>query len=136
MAPPAWSPGARVGRGPVAERRATRRSGAQAGQAELELLAAIPLLLGLALLVLQLMAVGYAQTLADGSAEAGALAVGAGLEPGPAARGALPGWADDRVEVEAEGGRVAVALRPPALLPALGDRLEVSASAWVRPGGA
>lgn len=103
------------------------------GQAQLELVAAIPLLILAALVCLQLMSVGYAQSLADGSAEAGAIALTSGTAPGAAARAALPGWAHSRVEVEVRGGRVAVELRPPALLPGLGRRLDVSSTAWSRP---
>ena len=49
------------------------------GQASVELLAGIPALLLAGLLALQLLAVGYSVTLADGAAEAGALALAAYL---------------------------------------------------------
>lgn len=115
-----------TGRGGASPRRS-------AGQAQLELLACIPLLIAAGLIVLQLMSVGYSQSLADGSAEAGAIALTAGASAEEAARGALPGWAAGRVEVEVSGGRVAVQMRPPELLPGLGERFEVSSTAWVRP---
>ena len=54
------------------------------GQATVELVAALPALLLTGLLVLQLLATGYALTLADGAAEAGALALASG---GPARLG-------------------------------------------------
>ena len=48
------------------------------GQASVELVAALPALLLAALVALQLLAAGYALTLADGAAEAGALALASG----------------------------------------------------------
>jgi hypothetical protein len=106
---------------------------AQAGQAQLELVASLPILIAAALVVLQLMSVGYAQSLADGSAEAGALALAAGRPAESAARSAVPGWAASRVEAEINGGRVRVRLRPRSLLPGLGSRLSVDSEAWARP---
>lgn len=103
------------------------------GQATVELVAALPALLLAALVALQLLVVGYAMTLADGAAEAGALALASGGSAGDAARGALPGWAEDDVTVAVEGGEVSVRLRPPSPLESLADRLAVSSSAAVRP---
>ncbi len=108
-----------------------RRSG-ELGQASVELLAGLPALLLAGLIGFQLLATGYALTLADGAAEAGALARVAGADPEEAAREALPGWARDRVSVEAAGGGVEVRLRPPSPLPGLAERLEVRSRAWVR----
>jgi hypothetical protein len=103
------------------------------GQASVELLAGLPALVCAGLIALQLLAVGYATTLADGAVEAGAMAVAAGRQPAPAVRAALPGWADDRVAVSARGGRVSVTVEPPSLLRSLARRLEVTATGWVRP---
>ncbi len=105
----------------------------ESGQAQLELIAGLPLLMLAAVVALQLLAVGYAQSLADGAAEAGALAAADGRDPSAAARAGLPGWARGRVDVEVSGGRVAIELDPPALVPGLGDRLDVSSDAWARP---
>lgn len=105
----------------------------EAGQSTVELVAALPALLLAGLLALQLFAVGYALTLADGAAEAGALALATGRPAKAAARDALPAWAEDEVEVTVRGGRVQVRLRPPSPLPALAARLSVSSSAAVRP---
>ena len=102
------------------------------GQASVELLAGLPALLLAGLIALQLLATGYTLTLADGAAEAGAMALGAGRPAAPAVHAALPGWARDRVDVEVEGGELSVRLRPPSPLGALSQRLEVSSSAWVR----
>lgn len=105
----------------------------QAGQATVELVAALPALLLAGYVGFQLLAAGYALTLADGAAEAGALALASGRPAVSAARGALPGWADERVEVSVRGGRVTVRLRPPAIAAAIGDSLAVTSTAAARP---
>jgi hypothetical protein len=102
-------------------------------QASIELLAALPAPALAAALALQLLLVGYSLTIADGAAEAGALAGSSGDDEQRAAREALPGWARDRSRVTAEGGRVRVELRPPAPLAAVADALTVSSEAWSRP---
>jgi hypothetical protein len=102
------------------------------GQASVELLAGIPALLMAGLIALQILVVGYSVTLADGAAEAGAIAIAADRPARPAVREALPGWSDGRVAIDVYGGRVSVELRPPSPLRALSERLEVSSSAWVR----
>jgi len=102
------------------------------GQASVETVAAVPALLLAGALALQLLVAGYALTLADGAAEAGALALVAGQPSAKAARGALPGWAEDDIDVSVHGGRVMVRLEPPALLGALADRLTVTGTAAVR----
>jgi hypothetical protein len=102
------------------------------GQASVELLAAVPALLLAGLIALQLLATGYTLTLADGAAEAGAMALAAGRPAAPAVREALPGWARNRVDVALDGGQLTVRLRPPSPLAAVARRLEVSSSAWVR----
>jgi hypothetical protein len=101
------------------------------GQASVELVATVPLLLVLALAVMQVLAVGYANVLAGNAAEAGALALAGGGDAPAAVRAALPGWTRAHGRVSVEGGEVTVRLRPPALLRALGRRLEVSAAAEV-----
>ena len=106
--------------------------GEERGQASVELVAALPALLLAALVALQLLAAGYAITLADGAAEAGALALASGGSAAEAARGALPGWAKDDVEVAVHGGTVTVRLRPPSPLPSIADRLAISSSASAR----
>ena len=104
----------------------------QGGQASVELLAGIPALLLAGLVALQLLAAGYALTLADGAVEAGAMALAAGRPATPAVREALPGWARDRIEVRVDGGELTVRLRPPSPVGEVARRLEVSSSAWVR----
>lgn len=106
---------------------------AERGQATVELVAALPALVLAALVALQLLALGYALTLADGAAEAGALALASGGSPAEAARGALPGWAEDDVSVRVDAGTVSVRLVPPSPLPALADRLAITSTASARP---
>ena len=107
----------------------------ESGQASVEAVAAVPALLLAGLICLQLLAAGWSLTLADGAAEAAALALAAGRPAEPAARAALPGWARGRVEVEAHGGDVSVRLRPPSPIDGLARALEVRSSAWVRTPG-
>jgi hypothetical protein len=102
------------------------------GQASLELVAGLPLLVLAGLVCLQLLATGYTATLADGAVEAGAIALASDRSVRPAVHDAMPGWAAERVEVEREGGRVSVRLQPPSPLAVLERALEVSSSAWVR----
>jgi hypothetical protein len=97
-----------------------------------ELLAALPALVLAAGLALQLLLVGYSMTVADGAAEAGALAGTAGGDAKRAAVRALPGWARDRSHVSADGGRIRVELRPPAPLTVVAKALAVSSEAWSR----
>jgi hypothetical protein len=97
-----------------------------------ELVACLPALLLAGVIALQLLATGYTLTLADGAAEAAALAVATDRSPRDAALGALPGWARDNVRVRVDGGRVEVAVRPPSPLEAVGERLEVTSSASAR----
>jgi hypothetical protein len=101
------------------------------GQATLELLGLLPVLLAVALAGAQLLAVGYSTVLAGNAAEAGALALAGGGDPRAGVREALPGWSRAHVRVSVTGGEVRVQLRPPTLLRALAERLEVSASAAV-----
>jgi hypothetical protein len=102
------------------------------GQASLEVVAGIPALALAGLVALQLLATGYSLTLADGAAEAGAIALATGRPAAPAVREAVPGWARGRMDVDVRGGRLTVRLRPPSPLAGLARRLEVSSSAWVR----
>jgi Flp pilus assembly protein TadG len=105
---------------------------AEGGQATVELVAAIPALLLAALISLQLLAAGYALTLADGAAEAGALALAEGGSAAEAARDALPGWAADDVKVTVSGEEVSVRLRPPSPFESIADHLAVTSNANAR----
>jgi hypothetical protein len=101
------------------------------GQATIEAIALVPVIVAVGLGILQLLAVGYSSVLAGNAAEAGALALAAGTDAREGARRALPGWSRARARVDVDGGRVAVHLRPPSPLRALAEGLEVSATAAV-----
>jgi pilus assembly protein CpaE len=101
------------------------------GQASVELLGALPVVMLVGLVLLQLLAVGYAAVLAGNAAEAAALAVAGGGEATAAAREAVPGWSRAAMRVRVNGGRVEVRMRPPSALAALARELEVKAHAAV-----
>jgi len=98
-----------------------------------ELLAAIPLLALAGSVALQLLLTGYALLLADGAAEAGALALAAGRPAKPAVRQSLPQWAQERAEVAIRGGEVTVRLPPPSPIAAIGEHLAVASSGYAMP---
>ena len=98
----------------------------------MELLGVVPAAIVLGLVVLQLLAVGYAAVLAGSAAEAGALAVAGGGDPRASARNALPGWSRARARLTVAGGRVRVGLHPPSPLRLVARRLEVHAEAEVK----
>ncbi len=104
------------------------------GQASVELVAVLPVLVLAALGILQLLAAGASVELAHHAAEAGAVAALEGGDPARAARAALPGWSRHGVEVAVHGSRVRVRVRPPAPLPSVGELLSSSAEADAGPG--
>jgi len=101
------------------------------GQAAIELLGALPVLVGLGLALAQLLAVGYAAVLAGNAAEAGGLALAAGADARASARSALPGWGRAGATVDVRDSRVTVRLPPPSLVSGLASRLEVESTASV-----
>ena len=96
------------------------RSTDEDGQASLELVAAIPLLLALLALIGQLAIAGYSLWSAGAAARAGARAAYVGGDSTDAAMGALPPSLRDRAEVDSSDG-VAVRVQAPALLPGAPD---------------
>ena len=105
------------------------------GQATVEAVAAIPVLILTGMVALQLLLAGCALVLADGAAEAGALALAGGRPAKAAVEKALPRWAIEDAEVTVHGGKVAVRLRPLSTLPGLGDLLAMTSAAYARPVG-
>jgi hypothetical protein len=101
------------------------------GQASVELLGWLPVVLLVGLVALQLLAVGYAKVLAGTAAEAGALALVAGGDARAGVREALPGWSRAHARTTVRDGRVDVRLEPPSPLRAVAGRLAVRASAAV-----
>lgn len=104
----------------------------EGGQASVEAIGALPMLVATGLVSLQLLAAGYSLTLADGAAEAAALARAAGRSAPEAALTALPGWARDRVRVSVSDRAVRIRLSPPSPFGALADALTVTSTAAVR----
>ena len=101
------------------------------GQATLELLGLLPVVVVIGLVLMQLLAVGYSAVLAGAAAESGALALASGGSAAEGVRDALPGWSRARARISVRGGRVRVGLRPPSPLRTLARRLEVRADARV-----
>jgi Flp pilus assembly protein TadG len=108
-----------------------RAKSGQRGQASVEVLGAVPALLMLGLVLFQLLAIGYASSLAGNAAEAGALAVATGEDATDAAHRAVPGWSRARMRVSEDGGRVRVRMSPPSPLHAVSRKFEVEAAAVV-----
>lgn len=108
-----------------------RRLACERGQALVELLGALPVVLIVGLVLMQALAVGYAAVVAGTAAHAGALALAAGADARSGVRESLPGWSRARARVEVSGGRVRVRLQPPSLLRALARELEVESEAAV-----
>lgn len=104
----------------------------ESGQASIEAVALMPLLLSVVVAVGQLLAAGAARELAGHSATAGAAALIQGRDAGRAARLALPGWAAGRLSVEVTGRKVKVRIRPPGV-PGIAGALEARASADAGP---
>lgn len=87
------------------------------GQAGVELVALLPVLVLGALVAAQLLAAGRCRELAGQAAAAGATALLQDEDPVSAARRAVPGWSRSRLTVTVRGRRVRVALRAPGIVP-------------------
>jgi hypothetical protein len=111
--------------------RAWQRS-SSSGQASVELLGGLAIVLLSGLVAFQLLAVGYGLVMADHAAEAAALALANGHDPEAAVRSAVPGWPRAALGVAHARGRVSVTLFVPSPLRFLRERLVVSGEAAVR----
>jgi hypothetical protein len=103
------------------------------GQASVEFLAAIPILLAVTLAAAQLLAAGLCRELAGDAAGAGAAALLQDRDPQAAARRALPGWSHAQLRVTRRGRQLRVAISPPSLVPGLARLLSVEARADAGP---
>ncbi|HEX8120601.1 MAG TPA: hypothetical protein VF549_04965 [Solirubrobacteraceae bacterium] len=117
---------------PTPRHTPTRLTSAR-GQASVELVAMVPLLVAVALALGQVLAAGAARELAGHAAEAAAIALARGGDPRAAARDALPGWSRDRLDVSVDGRRVTAKVRPVAFVPPLAERLDATATADAGP---
>ena len=102
------------------------------GQAAVELLGTLPLILAVAIAAAQLLAVGYSSVLAGNAAEAGALALAGGGDAHGGSRGAAPVVAA-RAGSRQMAARCGCGLWPPTLLRALAGEFEVTGRAAVEP---
>lgn len=107
----------------------------QAGQAVVEVVAGIAVLMFVGLLAFQLLLVGHAHQLAEGAAHAGAVALTRGQTVKGAVERALPDWAASRHIVSRGPGSVRVTVRPPALDVRISRLLEVESTAWAKGTG-
>ncbi len=105
------------------------------GQAAVELVALLPLLVTVALAAGHVLAAGAASELAGHAAEAAAIAVLRGDDPTDAARASLPSWSRDRLDVRVRGRAVRVRVEPVAVIPGVADLLTATATADAGPEG-
>jgi hypothetical protein len=105
----------------------------EAGQATVEVVGLVPVLVVVGLAAGQFLAAGAARELAGNAAEAGAAAMLQGGDARDAARAALPGWSRDRAVLRVDGRRVRVRLAPRTVLPGLASRLTATVVADAGP---
>jgi hypothetical protein len=126
------------GRGFIAPRArltapALRARTGEAGQATVELVALIPLLLLVVLATTALLAGHGAREQAGTAAQAGAMAMLQGGDPRDSARRALPVPVRARAAIEVQGSRITVRVRPRLPLVARAMTAEVTADAGPEP---
>jgi len=100
------------------------RDARQHGQASVELVAMLPVVVVVMLAALQLLAAGATRELAGHAAGAGAVALLQRTDARDAARDAVPGWSRKRMAITVRGPAVTVRMRPPTLVPGLAALLE------------
>ncbi|HZC14260.1 MAG TPA: TadE/TadG family type IV pilus assembly protein [Thermoleophilaceae bacterium] len=96
-----------------------KRLAGERGQASVELLGMLPLLLLGALLVWQLLLAGYTVTSAENAARNASRAEGLGQDGERAARESLSFGLERRAQVEIEGDRATVQVRIPIVAPGI-----------------
>lgn len=106
----------------------------ESGQATVELVALVPVLLLVVLAAAALVAGHGAREQAGHAAQAGAMAMLQGGDPRESARRALPAGVRRRARVEIDGRRITVVVRPPLPLVARAMTAEVTADAGPEPG--
>jgi hypothetical protein len=100
----------------------------ESGQASVEVVACIPVIVVVVAAVVQVLAAGSARERAGAAAEAGAVALLQEADPKEAVERAL-GHALDRSEFVIDGHHVRVTVRPRAFAPALADLLAATSEA-------
>ncbi len=104
------------------------------GQASVELVGLLPLLVVVGLAASQVLVGALTRERAGAAAQAAAMALADGADPEAAARAAVPGATPGQLSVRRDGRRVTVRLRPRVALPALTDRLTAEVAADAGPG--
>jgi hypothetical protein len=117
----------------VVQLRCLSRTRSSPGQASVELVGGLGIVLLGGLVAFQLLAVGYGLVMADHAAEAAALALANGQDAEEAAGAAVPGWPHRALRVARSRGRVSVTLVVPSPLRFLRERLAITGEAVVRP---
>jgi hypothetical protein len=110
-----------------------RRVTEDAGQATVELVGLLPLLVAVALMAAALLAGHAAAEHAGQAAQAGAMALIQGTDPRAAAREALPSAVRSRATIEVDGRRVTVRVRPRLPIPPLAATLTAEKTADAGP---
>ena len=113
--------------------RGARRARGTGGQASVELVAALPVVLLVALAAAQLLAAGLCREYAAQSARAGAVALLQDADPRAAARGAVPSLPCARWTFASPGAAVSVRVSPRAAIPGLARLLAAESSADAGP---
>ena len=116
--------------------RAHRRLRGDHGQAAVELVAMLPVLVAAVLAVVQVLAAGAAAEAASNAAEAGAVALLQDADPAAAAKQALGPSATTRSTILVRGRRVTVRVRPLAPVRAVATALTATSAADAGPGAA
>jgi hypothetical protein len=110
-------------------RTVRHRSRGSAGQATVEAVAMLPLLVAIGGLLLCVLSAGRAREAAAQAAQAGAVALLRDGDPVEAARAAVPGLRKGELSVAVRGNRVTVRVRPRLPVAGLSRRLEARAVA-------
>src|SRR3954469_5636613 len=97
---------------PAGSVRPVEPRGSERGQAAVELVSMLPLLVVVGLALFVVLGAGVARELAGHAAEAGAMAILQDENPVHAARSAVPGWSRSRVGVGGRGRRLRPGARP------------------------
>jgi hypothetical protein len=105
------------------------------GQASVELVALLPVMVLIGAVVVQLVLAGQALWLCSNAARVAARAALVGGDTAAAARSALPSSLEDGLRVRAGEGLVEVVIRLPLLVPGLHNPLPIAAAAHL-PGAA
>lgn len=107
--------------------------GSCGGQASVELIGMLPVLVVVVLAVGQVLAAGAARELAGTAAQAGAMALLQGRDPEASAARAVPAWGRRDVRIDVDGRRITVRLRPRGVLPGMAALLTATSTADAGP---